>query len=673
MQYLQPYTIRNCSLVCMPTCLRLRKCGCHSYHSPSRLLSLQWNYRNISIKQASNTCPYVCTTIHNSISSSVSQPYNLPLIGARRRTYKSLANPVGITRAVTGLGKAQANPLQPSVLQIRTDILCATRRNNHNVEPGLNVRTHISSRHKSAVSHPLETDYRDTPSFPRLSEVRLRLQGLVSGITADSLDVSTSEAYDILDEVDEGMLLEVEADLRASGSVVVASTRHVSVLDQLHGAGLGVALRSLHFNDRLDLVQTCVKVCMKTGEIFHSHPPPSLGERSTHLQGLALGLVLQQASVLFPNATSEYKNTGNVDHVLKTDTLQEADTAASLGSEPATVRTDVPQNVSASTIFPFARTHTHTSTQHFKLPPCRVAVLGAGGCSLPGFLHELLPYVYLDCVESHADVIAMARNCFGVRELEETSARFHMHETTAEKWIDEEFTRQYSSRDVSSDVSPFDLMAAYTKYTTLLSETEKKGVAVDARNKSCKPLDLVIIDIENGDMADLIFGMRPTKGSEQSRSSSSDTSNTSNDACAPSESVTHNNKVCVDVGGVSGDDSSQGYCLIAPPESILESSFMTKVCASVGPYGVVAMNVLGTEEALLKVRERLNARVPTGWTKSRCTATEVSQTRHGNIKHCIVMLRNGPQVDRSVLVKVVKAMPNVLDDSTYWFDSWVEW
>jgi hypothetical protein len=137
--------------------------------------------------------------------------------------------------------------------------------------------------------------------------------------------------------------------------------------------------RSLHFNNRIDLVQSCVNL-QEDGTIDRTNPPPFSGTTGTHLQGLGI------AAALHARITSQ---------------------------------------LPAETI-----------------PHCqRIVFLGAGACSLPAYLFEKLPHnVAVTAVELSADVCFAARRCFGVDTLEDSadhSRTFKLQQGCAVEWLTE--------------------------------------------------------------------------------------------------------------------------------------------------------------------------------------------------------------------------------------------
>ena len=119
-----------------------------------------------------------------------------------------------------------------------------------------------------------------------------------------------------------------EAELREAGQEIVASTPELTVLDTAlqpggssssseekgeEGSGGHGWLRSLHFNDRVDLVQSCVYVrpslnyadgnsvsssgpwCPPADRVVdHAAPPPAEGDTATHLNALLAAVGYQK-------------------------------------------------------------------------------------------------------------------------------------------------------------------------------------------------------------------------------------------------------------------------------------------------------------------------------------------------------------------------------------------
>ena len=113
---------------------------------------------------------------------------------------------------------------------------------------------------------------------------------LIAGLTHKEMGVSFSEALELLAHVPPSQIEEFERELLVEeGKRVVHSTEEVSVIETTSDDSIH---RSLHFNERPHLVQSCVRVDSRTGHIDHTRPPPSEGRLATHLQGLSLALAL---------------------------------------------------------------------------------------------------------------------------------------------------------------------------------------------------------------------------------------------------------------------------------------------------------------------------------------------------------------------------------------------
>ena len=114
--------------------------------------------------------------------------------------------------------------------------------------------------------------------------------------------MSYEQACDVLESVDVEMLRDFERELAEAGQQVVSSCRLLSVLDTLEALDGedGCWLRSMHFNQRLDFVQSCVRVrgaadaAPRQRQPDHSRAPPSTGSTATHLGGLSSALALHQ-------------------------------------------------------------------------------------------------------------------------------------------------------------------------------------------------------------------------------------------------------------------------------------------------------------------------------------------------------------------------------------------
>lgn len=118
------------------------------------------------------------------------------------------------------------------------------------------------------------------------------VRGLMAGLTHGEQGMSFQAAYDVLGEMDAKELADWEAEwLRETGQRLRFATRDVSVIDS--PADDGTFLRSLHFNERVDVVQTCITVDALTDTPDHSRPPSLDAQSGTYSQGLALAIALQ--------------------------------------------------------------------------------------------------------------------------------------------------------------------------------------------------------------------------------------------------------------------------------------------------------------------------------------------------------------------------------------------
>lgn len=115
---------------------------------------------------------------------------------------------------------------------------------------GLLMRRH--ARHVVARAR----SYRCTLPPPR------DIRGLLAGVTHTEMGLSFSQALELLSDVGEDELAEWEQEWRHSSSAAGGRqelrycTPAVSVIDTLFSdKSDGRALRSLHFNDRLDIAQ----------------------------------------------------------------------------------------------------------------------------------------------------------------------------------------------------------------------------------------------------------------------------------------------------------------------------------------------------------------------------------------------------------------------------------
>ena len=120
------------------------------------------------------------------------------------------------------------------------------------------------------------------------------IRGLMAGLTHADEGLTFDAAYDLLGGLDPADLHEWEDELFAkTGQRLRFATRDVSVVDTPED---GVCYRSLHFNDRFDVVQTCVALDAATGGPDHSRPPSLDSQAGTATQGLSLAVALHDLS-----------------------------------------------------------------------------------------------------------------------------------------------------------------------------------------------------------------------------------------------------------------------------------------------------------------------------------------------------------------------------------------
>jgi hypothetical protein len=223
-----------------------------------------------------------------------------------------------------------------------------------------------------------------------------KARGLLAGLTHTDLDMTFDDAWEVLGEVDEDDLKEFEVELlQDHAHRIVVSTKEITVLDTQEAAkdsknGMVVhssrlqTNRSLHFNNRINLVQSCV-LLREDGAVDRALPPPITGATGTHLQGLGIAAALQ---------------------------AHNANAGQSLAEKQ------------------------------------RIVFLGAGACSLPAYLCQSLPYdVAVTAIELSADVCFAARQCFGVDALElgsdgsrdeaGVSRSFELQQGCAIEWLTE--------------------------------------------------------------------------------------------------------------------------------------------------------------------------------------------------------------------------------------------
>lgn len=183
------------------------------------------------------------------------------------------------------------------------------------------------------------------------------------------------EAYELLKDVEPEVLLDFENDLWSNQrQKVVWSSKQVSVIDtegpETRPDGVPVATRSLILNERPHLIQSSVEISAigAAGPSNFGAPPPLTGAMGTHVGGLALAVPLWLCRF--------------------------------------------------------------TSTATSRRSP-RVAIIGAGGCTLPSVLANLGALV--TAVEPNDEVREAALGCFGVSD-----ERFHLVPGLGEDYLREE-------------------------------------------------------------------------------------------------------------------------------------------------------------------------------------------------------------------------------------------
>jgi hypothetical protein len=239
------------------------------------------------------------------------------------------------------------------------------------------------------------------------------IRGFLSGLTHDSLGLTQSQAFDLLQGVSDSDVEEWYLEWRQSQTAtarVVHSDELLSVLDR-HEVENGVVRRTLHFNERLDLEQSSVTIALAADGVTYTDSDdahfkaPRVDALPHH--ALVLATALRPARPAVP--------------------LMKSDAASILSSS----------NTAA---------------------PLRIAVLGAGGCSLPRWLLHALPSAEIEGVEASAAVAAVARSHFGAAALERTG-RFTLRTQDAREWLTLEASVSESVTRVSWDAILLDVEA----------------------------------------------------------------------------------------------------------------------------------------------------------------------------------------------------------------------
>jgi hypothetical protein len=235
----------------------------------------------------------------------------------------------------------------------------------------------------------------------------------VAGLVYADLEVTFTEAYELLEAVESSDLDEAQESWTSAtdGAVtIVHCSKNLSVMDtavEIHAntsiteprtfssnASISplstqsqtsnVVLRSLHFNDALDLVQSSVAV-NASGCIDHSQPPPLWGPAGTAVQGLSLALPFRAACANARGSAAD--------------------------------------------------------------APLSIVVLGAGACTLPAHLHAVFTTATITAIELDEDVAQIARTHFGIAMIED-GGRFRLHEGCAFAWTEANLVQLSRSVDV---------------------------------------------------------------------------------------------------------------------------------------------------------------------------------------------------------------------------------
>ena len=259
----------------------------------------------------------------------------------------------------------------------------------------------------------------------------------MAGLTHADEGLTFEQAYDLLGGLDPADLHEWEEDLfEQTGQRLRFATRDVSVVDTPED---GACFRSLHFNDRFDVVQTCIALDAATGGPDHSRPPSLDSQAGTATQGLSLAVALHQiSSSRGAGGDAAGGEAAGGDAVGGGTAGGEAAGGDAVGGDAAGGGAAGGGATGGSTAGGDAVgdgvAGGDAAVGGAAGAGRRIAVLGAGACALPAFLHEALPGATIDAVELSGDVCAAARACFGVAALE-GSPRFALHEACAFDWL----------------------------------------------------------------------------------------------------------------------------------------------------------------------------------------------------------------------------------------------
>jgi hypothetical protein len=138
----------------------------------------------------------------------------------------------------------------------------------------------LLSKHSSSSRRNLREKLRE------FSSSRSRVSGFLSGLTYETNGLSFEENYDLLKEIPTEEIEEWErGHFKDHGQRVVYGSKDVSVIDTNMKSDW--ILRSLHFNDRVDLRQSAV---MRYGEIYDYTSSPC-----NHVKTLSMGLAVNDS------------------------------------------------------------------------------------------------------------------------------------------------------------------------------------------------------------------------------------------------------------------------------------------------------------------------------------------------------------------------------------------
>ncbi len=186
--------------------------------------------------------------------------------------------------------------------------------------------------------------------------------GFLAGLTYQSNNLSFDEQYELASEVPEEEIKEwEEGHYIEHGQKIVYGSKYLTVLDSEMKSDLpNTYMRSLHFNDRVDLRQSAI---IRNGSIFNWQ-----NVSDNHVKALSMGIAFSKS--LYPNNEN----------------------------------------------------------------PTNIAVLGGGGCVLPGFLHEVFSDACrVKVVERSQEIVHVAHDFFGISQIE--SSTFELICDCAKNWV----------------------------------------------------------------------------------------------------------------------------------------------------------------------------------------------------------------------------------------------